>query len=125
MIGTGFEDGPHRDGTFLLVPPQRPRMLDGALFYMLLPRRVARELREFRPEAILTQSPYEAAALLAGRRLAGSDAKLVVDVHGDWRTLSRLYGSPLRALGRPFFDRIAAFALRRADAVRTVSGYTE
>ena len=123
VIGTGYEGGPRRDGIFRLVPPQRPRILDGALFYLLMPRRIARELHEFRPDAILTQSPYEAAGVLVGRRLAGSDARLIVDVHGDWRTLSRLYGSPLRALGRPFFDWIAASALRRADGVRTVSGY--
>jgi glycosyltransferase involved in cell wall biosynthesis len=123
VVGTGHEGGPQREGIFRLVPPLRPRLLDGALFYLLMPRRIAREIREFRPDAILTQSPYEAAAVLVGRRLAGSGARLIVDVHGDWRTLSRLYGSPLRALGRPFFDRIAASALRRADGVRTVSGY--
>ena len=123
VLGTGYEGGPRRDGIFRLVPPQRPRLLDGALFYLLMPRRIVRELREFRPDAILTQSPYEAAAVLVGRRLARSDVRLIVDIHGDWRTLSRLYGSPLRALGRPFFDRIAAFALHRADGVRTVSSY--
>jgi glycosyltransferase involved in cell wall biosynthesis len=123
VLGTAYAGSPTEDAIFRLVPPQRPRFLDGTLFYLLLPRRIARELREFRPEAILTQSPYEAAAVLAGRRLARSDAKLLVDVHGDWRTLSRLYGSPVRALGRPLFDRIAAFAVRRADGVRTVSGY--
>ena len=84
---------------------------EGALFYLTLPVRLARELRSFRPHAILTQSPYEAAAVLVGRRLAGSDARLVVDVHGDWRTLSRLYGSRLRALLRPLTDRIAVAAL--------------
>ena len=124
VIGTAYAGSPLRDDVFQLVPPQRPVFLDGALFYLRMPRRVAAELRAFGPEAILTQSPYEAAAVLAGRRLARSDARLIVDVHGDWRTLSRLYGSPLRALGRPFFDAIAAFALRRADGVRTVSGYT-
>ena len=78
---------------------------------LTLPVRLARELRSFRPQAILTQSPYEAAAVLVGRRLARSDARLVVDVHGDWRTLSRLYGSRLRALLRPLTDRIAVAAL--------------
>jgi glycosyltransferase involved in cell wall biosynthesis len=46
-----------------------------------------------------------------------------VDVHGDWRTLSRMYGSPLRALIRPLTDGWAEAAIRRADGIRTVSGY--
>jgi len=124
VVGATVEGSPTKDGVFTLVPPLRPETLNGTLFYLTLPGRLARELRRFRPEAILTQSPYEAAAVLLGRKLAHSDAKLVVDVHGDWRTLSRLYGSRLRALLRPFSDRIAVAALRRADAVRTVSGFT-
>jgi glycosyltransferase involved in cell wall biosynthesis len=124
VVGATVEGGSTKDGVFTLVAPFRPEPLNGTLFYLTLPARLARELRSFQPEAILTQSPYEAAAVLVGRRLARSDAKLVVDVHGDWRTLSRLYGSRLRALLRPFSDRIAVAALRRADAVRTVSGFT-
>ena len=124
VVGATVKGRPTKDATFTLVPPFRPEPLNGTLFYLTLPARIARELKQFRPQAILTQSPYEAAAVLIGRRLAGSDAKLVVDVHGDWRTLSRLYGSPLRALMRPLSDRIAVAALRRADAVRTVSTFT-
>jgi glycosyltransferase involved in cell wall biosynthesis len=124
VVGATVARSPTEDGVFALVPPFRPEPLNGALFYLTLPVRLARELRSFRPQAILTQSPYEAAAVLVGRKLAGSDARLVVDVHGDWRTLSRLYGSRLRALLRPLTDRIAVVALRRADAVRTVSTFT-
>lgn len=123
VLATGVEPGVTEHGSFRLVPPQRPRLLDGALFYLLLPVRVARLIREFQPDAIHTQSAYEAGAVLVGRRLAGSRAKVVVDVHGDWRTLSRMYGSPLRALIRPLTDGWAAAAIRRADGVRTVSGY--
>jgi glycosyltransferase involved in cell wall biosynthesis len=47
----------------------------------------------------------------------------VVDVHGDWRTSTRLYGRPLRRVLAPIGDRLALAALRRADAVRTVSDY--
>jgi glycosyltransferase involved in cell wall biosynthesis len=111
------------DETFTLA--RRLPMLDGAAFWTLLPLRVARELRRRKPDAVLAQSPYDAAAALAGRALVRSHARVVVDVHGDWRTATRLYGSPLRRLLSPLGDRVSLAALRRADAVRTVSGYTE
>jgi glycosyltransferase involved in cell wall biosynthesis len=84
-----------------------------------------RELRAFRPVAVLAQSPYEAVAALVARRLAGVRTAVVLDVHGDWRTFTRLYGSPLRRLAAPLADALAAAAIRRADAVRPVSPYTE
>ena len=71
-----------------------------------------------------TQSPYEAIAVVAGRSLARRNAALIVELHGDWRTFSRLYGSPLRQALAPATDRLAPWALRRADAVRTLSAYT-
>lgn len=126
VLATGLDAGVTEHGYFRLVPPQRPRLLDGALFYLLMPLRIARLIREFAPDAIHTQSAYEAGAALAGRKLAGRGARrpaVIVDVHGDWRTLSRMYGSPLRALIRPLTDGWAAAAIRRADGVRTVSGY--
>jgi glycosyltransferase involved in cell wall biosynthesis len=97
----------------------------GVLFWSLLPLRIARELRRFRPQAVLAQSPYEAAAALAARRLAGVRTQVVLDVHGDWRTFTRLYGSPLRRVLSPLADGLAAAAIRHADAVRPVSPYTE
>jgi glycosyltransferase involved in cell wall biosynthesis len=72
----------------------------------------------------MTQSPYEAAAALAARRLAGSGARVVVELHGDWRTATRLYGSRLRRVLEPLTEPLARAALRRADVVRTISGYT-
>jgi glycosyltransferase involved in cell wall biosynthesis len=106
------------NGTFRLVG--RLPVLDGPLFYLLLPWRVRRLAREHRPAAIVTQSPYEAAAVW----LARTGAKVVVELHGDWRTATRLYGSPRRRALSPLADAVAAFGLRRADAVRTVSTYT-
>ena len=97
----------------------------GALFWALLPLRIARELRRFRPVAVLAQSPFEAAAALIARRLAGMRTAVVLDVHGDWRTFMRLYGSPFRRALAPAADALAAAAIRRADAVRPVSPYTE
>ena len=81
------------DGTFALQRGTPIAALDGPLFYGALPARIARELRHRPADAILAQSPYEALAALAGRRLARSDAAVVVEIHGDWRTWSRLYGS--------------------------------
>jgi glycosyltransferase involved in cell wall biosynthesis len=112
------------DTRFRLARPVRPRALDGAAFYATLPLRIARELRRDRPDVVMTQSPYEAAAAIAARRLAGSRARVVVELHGDWRTATRLYGSPLRRVLEPLTEPVARAALRRADVVRTISGYT-
>jgi glycogen synthase len=109
------------DATFELVPP---RVADGARFWAELPLRVARELRRFRPDAVLAQSAYEAAAALAAGQIARRRTPVLVDVHGDWRTSTRLYGSPLRRALSPVADRVSLAALRRAEAVRTVSEYT-
>ena len=113
--------GEGRDETFELVSP---RAADGARFWAELPARIARELVRFRPDAVAAQSAYEAAAALAARRLVGRSTPVLVDVHGDWRTSTRLYGSPLRRALSPLADRVALDALRGADAVRTVSPYT-
>ena len=99
-------------------------LLEGRLFYLRAPFVIARELRSFRPDAVIAQSPYEGLVALAGRALARSRAKVIVEIHGDWTTASRLYGSPLRKLTAPLADRAAELAVRRADAVRTVSGFT-
>jgi glycosyltransferase involved in cell wall biosynthesis len=109
------------NGVFTLVPR---RALDGPRFWLELPWRTARLLREFRPDAVVAQTAYEAAAALAARRVAGSPAKVVLEVHGDWRTSTRLYGSPARRLLGGIGDRVAAAAVRRADVVRTVSPFT-
>jgi glycosyltransferase involved in cell wall biosynthesis len=122
VLGTAAPDSAPGDGTFTLVRPRR--LLDGPRFWAGLPFRVARALRSFRPQAIVTQTAYEAAAALAARKLAGSEARVVLEVHGDWRTSTRLYGSPARRALGGTGDRIAAWAVRRADVVRTVSPFT-
>ena len=115
VLGGG---GPADDGRFRLVAGGSPA------FYLALPVHVARELRTFRPDAVVAQSPYEAAAVLAGRLLARSPARVVLEVHGDWETATRLYGSSLRRLLEPLSRMLARAAVRRADAVRTVSPFT-
>lgn len=111
------------DERFELLRPLRPAPLDGALFYALLPVRVAARLHRFRPHAVIAESPYEAAATLLARPLAGHRPRLIVEVHGEWRTATRLYGSPLRRHLAPVADRAAAAAIRHADAVRPVSDF--
>ena len=115
--------GARSDGVFRLVRPL-PGKLDGAAFYLTLPGRVRAELRDFRPSVVVAESPYEGFATLLGRWLARSSARIVVEIHGDWRTATRLYGSPLRRVVNPLADRVAELAVRRADAVRTVSDFT-
>jgi glycosyltransferase involved in cell wall biosynthesis len=113
--------GTGSDPRFHLVPP---RPLDGPLFYSTLPLVVARELGSFRPDVVVAESPYEAAAAEVGRALARSKAKVVVEVHGDWRVWSSHYGSRLRALLRPASDAVAGWAVDHADGHRAVSGFT-
>jgi glycosyltransferase involved in cell wall biosynthesis len=98
--------------------------LDGPAFFAALPARVARELRTFRPHAVLAQGAHETAAALAARRLARVDTAVIADIHGDWRAPTRLYGSRLRAALSPVADRVAMSALRNADGIRTVTSYT-
>jgi glycosyltransferase involved in cell wall biosynthesis len=119
VVATAADGSAVDDGRFRLLGTA-----SGVAYYPAVALAVARELRSFRPDAILAQSPYEGAAALLGRRLAGRPVPVVVEVHGDWRTAARLYGSPLRrVLELP--SRLAArYALRRADAVRPVGPFT-
>ena len=114
------------DDRFRLLEPSRIRMLDGVLFYLRLPFHVRREIIEFGPEAIIAESPYTAAPALVGRALArGHRPQVVIEVHGDWRTATRLYGAPSRRFLSPLADAVGRIALRRGDAVRALSSYTE
>jgi len=116
--------GSGSDRRFALVRPVRPRALDGPAFYALLPFRVARELRAFRPDAVLAQGAQEAALCVLGRRLARVRTRVIADIHGDPAAPARLYGSPRRRLLAPVADALARHGLRRSDGVRTISAYT-
>jgi glycosyltransferase involved in cell wall biosynthesis len=124
VLGTAQTGSALTTPMFRLVPRRRPSFLDGALFYLALPGLVAAELERFRPDVVLTQSVYEATAALLAKALRRSRARVVVDVHGDWDTATHLYGSPLRRLLSPLTTRVSRGALRRADAVRTISDFT-
>jgi glycosyltransferase involved in cell wall biosynthesis len=123
VLGSAARPGTRID-RFELVAPLPVRALDGPLFYARLPFLVARALRAFHPDAVIAQSPYEGLAVLAGRQLARSNAKVIVEIHGDWHTATRLYGSSLRARVAPLADDAAAYAVHHADGVRTVSDFT-
>jgi glycosyltransferase involved in cell wall biosynthesis len=114
--------GSGSDPRFRLAP--RLPLFDGAAFYALLPVRVARELREHRPDAVLAQGAQEAALVDLGRRVARVDTRVVADIHGDPGSPTRLYGSPARRWLAPLADALARYGLRHADGVRTISAYT-
>jgi glycosyltransferase involved in cell wall biosynthesis len=104
----------------------RFRMLpDGApAFYSRLPFEVARELRAFRPQVIVASDPFLGEAARVGRRLARSRARIVVEVHGDPRTFTRGYGSPLRRGLAQAADAVARSGIRHADGTRALSRFT-
>jgi glycosyltransferase involved in cell wall biosynthesis len=101
-------------------------MLPGAAqsFYPRLPFEIARTLRSFPAEVIIASDPYVAVAARTGRALARSRAKIVVEVHGDPRTLTRAYGVPARRLVSPVADAVARSGIRSADASRALSQFT-
>ena len=124
QLGTAVDGNPSCDPRLVLVRPFPLRLLDGPWYYLRLPRRIARELRRFQPDAVIAQGAQETALALLARRLARSRAAVILDLHGDWRAPTRLYGSRARRLLDPLADALARRALRDADGVRTISAYT-
>src|SRR5581483_8240108 len=59
LAAAGFGAAAAGDPRFGLARPVRPRALDGMVFYAALPFRIARELRAFRPDAVLVQGVHE------------------------------------------------------------------
>ena len=116
VVASSF-DRTEGDATFRL---RRRTPLDGPLFWVTLPLRVRREAAAWKPDAIMAQSPFEAAAALVAR----TGVPVIVELHGDWRTFARLYGSPLRRAAARIADAVGSWAVRHASAVRTVSPYT-
>ncbi len=127
VIGVG-RPGVRWSGRARIVrfPDLRPGFVGGLLYYPFAPA-LAVALIAGRPRsAIVCQSPYEGAgAALWTLPLGPLRPRIVVEVHGDWRTATRLYGSRTRRLVSPIADRVALWGLRRADRVRVVGGFTE
>jgi glycosyltransferase involved in cell wall biosynthesis len=115
VVNAGTGTGDRR---FRLLPVGAPR------FYAQLPFAIAQELLTFRADAVVASDPVVGAAALAGRVLARSDAKVIVELHGDPGTFTRLYGSPRRRFAAPLVDRVAHTAIARADSTRAVSTFT-
>jgi glycosyltransferase involved in cell wall biosynthesis len=104
---------------------QAPSPLGHLVYFASLPAIVGLELRRFKPDVIVATGPYEAFMLLPAWKVMRPRAKLLIELHGDWRTASRLYGSPLRRLYGRLSDQAAEFALRHASGVRALSEFTE
>ena len=94
------------------------------VFHLALAWVVAQEVRRFRPDVVLAQSPFEALPILAVRPFLGVRPKVIVEIQGDWRSATRLYGSPIRRVFARAADRAALLALRRADGTRAISRFT-
>ena len=124
VVGAAAPESDTSDHRFHLAAPSRPRILDGLLFYLRLPFRLRNEIREFKPDAVFASDPFLGACSLLGRALARRPTKVIVEVHGDWKTFTRLYGSPGRRLVTPLADRVAEYSVRHADATRAVSTFT-
>lgn len=122
VLASAEGDSTGSDDRFHLVRPLP--LLDGPLYYVRFPFAVAGQLRALEPDAMLVQGAQETALALLGRRLARSSSKVILDLHGDPRAPTRLYGSTVRRLLAPVADLLARRAVRHADAVRTLSPFT-
>jgi glycosyltransferase involved in cell wall biosynthesis len=94
------------------------------LFYALLPLRLRRLVRRFRPDVVIAESPYLGFFALVGLVRRRPRPALVVETHGDWRTATRRAGSRGRILVAPIADWVAGYALRHANAIRALSPFT-
>jgi glycosyltransferase involved in cell wall biosynthesis len=109
----------------LALPRMRAGALETATFYGVGPF-VALGAAVRRPPAVIVcQSPFEAFGVQLLRSVVPRSRRprLQIEVHGDWRTATRLYGSTRRRLLGPAADRVAEWTLRRADRIRVVSDY--
>ena len=111
------------DCVHISLPALRPPVLGGLLFYSVGPLIAVIAAVRRSPSAIVCQSPLEGlGAVLAVRLLPRSRRPPVqIEVHGDWRTAPRLYGSRARHLIAPLSDRLCGWAIRRADRLHVVS----
>ena len=106
------------DPRFRFLPDAAP------LFYSRLVPELVRELRSYRPAAVVAADPYVGAAALTARGLARTSEKVIIEVHGDPSTFTRLYGSDARKVLSRGADAVSLSALRRADATRALSAFT-
>jgi len=116
-------------GTIRVVafPNLRPALLGGVLFYLLGPVTAVGLAVGRGQTTIVCQSPYEGIGTMLVARVLPRRIRppVVVEVHGDWTSASRLYGSTLRRFFAPMSDRLAEWSVRNADRVRVIGDYTE
>lgn len=114
------------DVAVLTLPDMSPRFLGGIVFYMLAPLFALRLAARNDADAIVCKSPFEGAGVIVARRLLYREGRVrvLVEIHGDWRGATRHYGSRLRALLAPLSDRVASWAVRRADRVRAIGEFS-
>ena len=107
----------------IALPRLHPAPLGSMFFYAAGPLLALLAAARRPPAAIVCQSPFEACsvAVLRGALPSAWRPLLQIEVHGDWRTASRLYGGSLRRVLGPLVDQVAEWTLRRADRVRVVS----
>ncbi|MFL5738477.1 MAG: glycosyltransferase family 4 protein [Actinomycetota bacterium] len=128
VVGEGRSSWRWRGRTRVVTfPSLRPAMLGGAVFYPFATALATLLASGRRPAMLVCQSPYEGAAAEVWRALIPRSLRpsIVVEVHGDWRTATRLYGSRWRRLLSVPADAVAARAVRGADVVRVIGDYTE
>ena len=121
VVGTGAP-GMRRIGTVRAIAvPHRPTSARVALGTV-----AAIAAAAGRRSAIVCQSPYEAIGVEALARVLPPAVRprVVVEVHGDWRTAGRLYGVDDRGGASARAERLATRALVRADRVRAVGRFT-
>jgi glycosyltransferase involved in cell wall biosynthesis len=86
-------------------------------------------LRRDRQTILVAQSPYEGAVAVLIRclaRLQGMRPIVVVEVHGDWEEVPRLFRRlSFPKLSMAVMTWAARAVLRRADVVRVISKFTE
>jgi glycosyltransferase involved in cell wall biosynthesis len=108
-------------------PELKPAFLGGILFYTMAPA-AALALASGRDKtAIVCQSPFEAVGTLILSKVLPPRLRppVVVEIHGDWRTATELYGSTSRHSITPIANKAARWSIRSADAVRAISDWTE
>jgi glycosyltransferase involved in cell wall biosynthesis len=109
------------------LPDPRVPGVGRACFYTLGPALAVGLAAGRRRAVVVAQSPFEGACVFAWRQLLPRRRRprVQIELHGEWSTATRLYGSPLRRIWSRPADAVAERALRRADRVRAVSQVLE
>ena len=78
-----------------------PRLLDGLAFHALLPFASRASSGGFDPTPCSSRARTRRRSRCSAGAARAARAEVVLDVHGDWRTATRLYGSPTRRGAEP------------------------